>query len=125
NMYDNYFVHSGSPPKLYDKDHYITFFHNWDVDYIYSGKKAEKRSHNRPYRISAYLFESKPPFHIKKVTGPLIYGSPYNSSIDPSEIWLRDHGYDPASHLGTAKVVFASGTIVNDDHVLISLGVND
>lgn len=98
--YDDFNMHTGTPPKPLDDDHYIAFFHSWN-------KTGSWNVPERVYRVSAYTFEARPPFSILKMTQPLIYGSRLNA--------LSDH---PA-------VLFPAGLIVDQEQFLISIGIND
>jgi len=99
-IYDKFAVHTGTPPKRLDDDHYIAFFHAWDN----TGSWVVR---GRVYRVSAYIFEARPPFRIVNVTRPLIYGSRLNT---------------PGVNLA---VLFPAGLIVERDRFLVSIGIND
>jgi len=94
-------LRGGTPFAPYG-DGYISFYH--------SGTKHPW--YQRRYGVGAVVIEGKPPFGIKKLGLPFMYGSREDLFID------RDRPGNP-------NVVFAAGLVDCGDHFLVSVGVND
>lgn len=97
----------GTPPILYSGSTMLTMFH--------SALPHPERA--RRYNASFYMFSPVPPFEIRQVTEPVIYGAEEDGFMpDP-----RDHGqkHEPC-------VVFPCGSFLdNMGNITVSLGIND
>lgn len=101
-------ISGGASPVLFHDNHYYSFFHswtNWDTP-------AEQRNwQQRKYHIGVYVFESVPPFRIKRISSvPILSGSDKDSLA-------------PSGH----SVIFPGSAIYDDskDEWLIAIGWND
>jgi len=109
-------IRGGTPPLVFDSDHYITFFHScfrppqdgWSKHEVY----------NSCYVMGAYLFERKAPYRIKFITArPLMVGD-FN---DPNVMSNTDRHY---SLWGNA-VVYPCGALFSSRGFDVSMGYND
>ena len=97
----------GGTPPLRVGDNYLTFFHS----------HAAHREKNRRYAMGAYMFDAKPPFKIKAVSGALLRAS----ELDPIF-------QNPSVPNWNPLVVFPVGSWIEpkaETDFFVSVGVND
>jgi predicted GH43/DUF377 family glycosyl hydrolase len=98
----------GGTQAIFDKDHYLAFFHSWK-DFPTIQSNGKKIAH---YTIGAYTFDAHPPFAITAVSPePLVskdfYQPPYYKTWKPM------------------RCIFPCGMVLSEDFVWISYGRQD
>lgn len=99
----------GGTCALFDKDHYLAFFHS-------ACKMATIHSHNKEvlhYVMGAYLFSANPPFAITHISPEPIVGKTFYSGKEYHPYWKPVH------------VVFPCGFIQDEKYIWISYGRQD
>ena len=98
----------GGTPALLMGDHYLAFFHS-SIPIASIQSKGKSIVH---YFMGAYLFESKPPFSIQKMSPhPIVGKTFYNGEFHQTWKPLR--------------VIFPCGFVHNDQYIWISYGRQD
>ncbi|MDB2614334.1 hypothetical protein N9Y92_04180, partial [Chlamydiales bacterium] len=99
-------LRGGTPAVKIDND-YLAFFHS---SKIVSSLQSEKKMYH--YFMGAYLYESEPPFKIKKMSQNVIVG---------------EHFYQPPYYKTwkPLRVVFPMGLVVKDSSIYLSYGRQD
>ncbi len=94
----------GGTPPIRHQGVYITFFHS----------HTEHRAADRRYAMGAYVFDSKPPFGIRAISGALLRASDQDKVIP-----------NPSVPDWNPLVVFPVGAWQDDGGFNVSIGVND
>lgn len=99
-------LRGGTPPLKvgHNGEFYITFFHS----------HAAHRQANRRYSMGAYLFESKPPFQVQKISPVLLRASDKDMIVPNPSV----PGWNPL-------VIFPMGAWYGVDGLTVTCGVND
>lgn len=99
----------GGTPAILDGDHYISFFHSSiDLLSVYSNKRSIAH-----YFMGAYIFSSKPPFEIQKVSPKPIIGHGFYKGDYYSPYWK------------SVRCVFPCGILVEEPYIYVSYGRQD
>ncbi len=108
NIQWNWGVPRGGTQALFDKDHYLAFFHSW-IDLPTVQSNGKKISH---YFMGAYTFQAHPPFAItafspQPIVAENFYQPPYYKTWKP------------------LRCVFPAGIIIDENYIWISYGRQD
>lgn len=98
----------GGTMALREGDHYLAFFHS-STTLATTHSKGEKMPH---YVMGAYLFDSQPPFPIKKISPEPLVGNGFYSG-PPYPTWKP------------LRVVFPGGFISDEDYIWVVYGKQD
>lgn len=101
-------LRGGTTALLINDNHYLSFFHS-STSLATVQSKAKSMTH---YFMGAYLFESKPPFTIKKISpDPIVCKDFYNG--EPHKTWKP------------LRVIFPCGFVFDKKYIWISYGRQD